>query len=62
MPAAVDVSALHISAAPAVHHAYSIMFTYYGPSAVDPILNMHAATIDRTNRSIGTNVGPATAL
>ena len=60
--AAVYISALHISAAPAVHDAYSIVFTHYGPPAVNPILNVHTATVDRTNRAIRTNIGPASAL
>src|SRR5208282_870706 len=54
--AAVNVAALHVSAVPSrVHDARSVVFTHNRAPAVDPMLNVHAAAINRTNLAIGTD-------
>ena len=63
MAAAAHVGMLHVTAVvPGVYDAYSIVFTHHRPPAVDAVLNVHAASIDRTNRSVGTDARRPSAL
>src|ERR1700722_2799184 len=61
MTTAADVGPLYVSATPSgVYHAHSIMFTHHRASAVEPMVNVYAAAIDRPNLSIGADArGPA---
>src|ERR1019366_3576395 len=61
--AAVDVAALHVSAVPSrVHDVGSVVFAHNRAPAVDPMLNVHAAAINRTNLAIGTDARLSSTL
>src|SRR3984885_993077 len=61
--AAAHVGMLHVPAVvPGVYDASSIVFPPPRPPAVDAVLNVHAASIDRTNRSVRTDARRPSAL
>src|ERR1035441_4103008 len=61
--AAVAVAALHVSAVPSrVHDVGSVVFAHNRAPAVDPMLNVHAAAINRTNLAIGTDARLSSTL
>src|ERR1019366_7846929 len=56
-------AALHVSAVPSrVHDVGSVVFAHNRAPAVDPMRNVHAAAINRTNLAIGTDARLSSTL